>query len=285
MSLITAAFLGNKAEVTKLIEGQDGEDPIDVNEPDAYGDTALHAAAYAGKFSTVEYLIEQKANVNARNGVGSTPLHKAVLSQNGIAIVNLLLQKGSDPSIRNTAGKRPEFYTERIDIANILKGDKLITKQVAVPRDRHGQLIGKQGKTLNTIRKKSGAQITVPKAEAGLDEITIRGREEEIKEAESLIEEVLKKEPAGSGHKIPDVLPDGWAATELQVKKDNIRYIIGQRGKTIQYILDKTGVRVNVPKSDNPASDKVTVVGPVDAVDEAVKIIFDVITRRGLYDD
>jgi len=95
----------------------------------------------------------------------------------------------------------------------------------------------------------------------------------------------LKKEPAGSGHKIPDVLPDGWAATELQVKKDNIRYIIGQRGKTIQYILDKTGVRVNVPKSDNPASDKVTVVGPVDAVDEAVKIIFDVITRRGLYDD
>jgi len=270
MSLITAAYLGNLPSVTKLLEGADGEDPIDVNEPDAYGDTALHAAAYAGKFSTVEYLLEKKANVNARNGVGSTPLHKAVLSHN-VAIVNLLLQKGADGNIKNNAGKRAEFYTERTELQNTLKGDKLVTKNLTVPRDRHGQLIGRGGKTLNNIRAKSGAQITVPKPETNSDEISIKGRDDEVKEAENLIQEVLKKEPVSNSRDnqrlIPDVLPDGWAATELQVKKDNIRFIIGPKGKTIQYILDKTGVRVNVPRSDNPISDKVTVVGPVDAVD------------------
>ena len=49
----------------------------DINEANATGWTPLHAAAYAGANSLVEFLVESGATVNVQNGCGQTPLSLA----------------------------------------------------------------------------------------------------------------------------------------------------------------------------------------------------------------
>lgn len=292
MALVSEAYLGNLDQLKKMIE----QDKTDVNEPDPYGDTPLHAASYTGKYTLVQYLLEKGANINSKNGAGSTPLHKAVVGKQA-GIVELLLKHKADTEIKNLAGLRPEYYTKNAGIIAALKAEHSVTKKISVPRERHGQLIGKKGKTLEGIRRKSGAQITVPKPTESTNEITIVGRADEVTRAEELIEEFLKREPAG-GPKVPDVLPEGWASTELQVQRKNIRYIIGPKGSTIQRIIKDTGVNITVPGSrrrgqqqqvtpfEETNEDKIIVVGPINSVDEAIKRIYDVVTSKGtFYDD
>jgi len=280
MSLITAAYLGRVDEVSKLLDSE--SDQLDVNEPDAYGDTALHAAAYAGKILTVEDLVRRKANVNARNNVGSTPLHKAVLS-NSLPIINCLLENGADANIKNAAQKRPEFYTTNIALITQLKGKDVSTKTLAVPRDRHGQLIGKGGKNLNTIRNASGAEITVPKPDEDSDNVTLGGRPDEIKEAERLILEFLEKEAAPNtrtaGGTRP-AIPSTWRETKLGVDKENLRYVIGPKGATIKYIQKQTGSRITIPREDDDET-QVSVAAPDhQALEEAVTMIYNAVKTR-----
>jgi hypothetical protein len=46
---------------------------VDVNAADQYGDTALHAAAYQGMRSIVQFLADSGARLDARNTFGETP--------------------------------------------------------------------------------------------------------------------------------------------------------------------------------------------------------------------
>lgn len=49
---------------------------IDINLGDSLGNTALHYAAHAGHLQVVTLLVSSKANVNAKNKQGETPIHK-----------------------------------------------------------------------------------------------------------------------------------------------------------------------------------------------------------------
>ncbi|KAL3930193.1 MAG: hypothetical protein SGPRY_001644 [Prymnesium sp.] len=65
----------NKLEVLRDLVEHVG---VDLSEPDIDGRTALHAAVTAGVLPVVEYLVEQKARVNAVDDFGRTPLANAV---------------------------------------------------------------------------------------------------------------------------------------------------------------------------------------------------------------
>ena len=69
---------------------------IDVNACDVTGRTALHYAAYSGLVATCKRLLEQGANVNARDSRGSTPLFVSLNYPEDAAIHLLLNQKGID---------------------------------------------------------------------------------------------------------------------------------------------------------------------------------------------
>lgn len=69
-----------------------GMDPNTVIDND--GNTLLHYAASSGQTEIVELLLRYRANINARNNNGDTPLHKAVYEQRE-NIVRILLERGA----------------------------------------------------------------------------------------------------------------------------------------------------------------------------------------------
>jgi uncharacterized protein len=94
-ALMLAAFKGN-LEAVRLMHGRGAE----INNP---GWTALHYAAFQGQTAVSKYLLESKAEIDARAPNGVTPLMAAV--RNGhVDVVKLLLSQSADPNLKNDAG-------------------------------------------------------------------------------------------------------------------------------------------------------------------------------------
>eukprot|EP01090_Pellita_catalonica_P022928 TRINITY_DN911_c0_g1_i2.p2 TRINITY_DN911_c0_g1~~TRINITY_DN911_c0_g1_i2.p2 ORF type:complete len:246 (+),score=60.00 TRINITY_DN911_c0_g1_i2:42-779(+) len=237
MSLLCEAYVGNSKGIDQILkEDKDAS----VNDTDAYGDSALHAAAVKGQYLTVKKLIETyKANVNIKNSAGSTPLHKAAISGH-LGVAKLLIENGADTELLNDAQKRAEDYANNKEIRMILKGDRLQTKEISVPKDKHGLIIGRGGSTLKRISRDTGVEINVPKQQNKKDTITLSGDEDEIAKAEAIIMKMLKREGLKSKPSLADI-PEGWTASEIIIDPRKYGLIIGPKGRTIQNIIDKTG--------------------------------------------
>ncbi|ERE80359.1 tankyrase-2-like protein [Cricetulus griseus] len=82
--------------------------PEKVNSRDTAGrkSTPLHFAAGFGRKDVVEYLLQNGANVQARDDGGLIPLHNAC-SFGHAEVVNLLLQHGADPNARDNWNYTP----------------------------------------------------------------------------------------------------------------------------------------------------------------------------------
>jgi ankyrin repeat protein len=109
-----AAFFKRGAAVRSLLEaGADPKAPSR-NTPRF---TPLHSAvstdAGGVDMAIVRALVEGGADVNARSGQGTTPLHTAAFTGD-VAVARYLLQHGADVSVRSAEGKRPvEVARER----------------------------------------------------------------------------------------------------------------------------------------------------------------------------
>jgi ankyrin repeat protein len=80
----------------------------DADEPDHFGNTALHLAlAYP---DMIELLLDSGADVNAKNALGNTPLHLAVKYRRA---VESLLAAGAEVNVRNGLDKTPLHYAMR----------------------------------------------------------------------------------------------------------------------------------------------------------------------------
>jgi ankyrin repeat protein len=110
-----AAFRGN-LEAVRVLQGRGGE----INNP---GWTALHYAAFQGQTAVAKYLLDNRAEVNARAPNGITPLMAAV--RNGhLDTAKLLLSQGADPSAKNDAGGTALQWALKggnTDLAQVLK--------------------------------------------------------------------------------------------------------------------------------------------------------------------
>lgn len=79
---------------------------------DGYKRTALINAALYGNIDLIEWLIENKADINFQDRGGWTALHFAT-QEDRLDVVELLIKKGADSNIKNEYGNKPSFYAEK----------------------------------------------------------------------------------------------------------------------------------------------------------------------------
>jgi ankyrin repeat protein len=96
-----ASFFGHPAVVEFLL--QQGASPLTTSK-NATANHPIHAASVRGHRVIVELLLDHGAEVNAIAGGGWTPLLLAV-GRGDLALADLLLDRGSDPALRNQEGK------------------------------------------------------------------------------------------------------------------------------------------------------------------------------------
>lgn len=101
-ALIAAVRVGSQATVAAL--GQASPDLLQATDP--LNSTLLHHAAGFGTLETLQWLVESGAEVNAKNKLGSTPLHWAVPDE---AKVRLLLARGASVNAKLADGRTPLY--------------------------------------------------------------------------------------------------------------------------------------------------------------------------------
>ena len=99
MDIVTAAAQGNIAELAaNKHAGADLDAPSDLQV------TPLTMTAVAGHAEAAQWLLDNGANINARNGDGGTALHAAAFLGRG-EVGKVLIDGGIDTSIRNWEGQ------------------------------------------------------------------------------------------------------------------------------------------------------------------------------------
>ncbi|MHC4155680.1 MAG: ankyrin repeat domain-containing protein [Planctomycetota bacterium] len=96
-----AAKKGDVEEVKRLLD-----QGADLEARDKAGSTPLHLGSYTGRYEVVKLLIAAGADLNAKDDWGSTPLHDAIYSRRR-DVAELLIAKGADVKIRNKSGETP----------------------------------------------------------------------------------------------------------------------------------------------------------------------------------
>ena len=131
-ALIAAVRAGNRPEIRQIAASREA-----VLGKDEGGSTALHHAAGYGPLANVELLIDNGAEVNAKNRRGSTPLHWAIHDE---AKVRLLLSKGANVNAKQVQGRTPLFLAAML-------GDSVPTMRLLFARGADPNLACANGQT------------------------------------------------------------------------------------------------------------------------------------------
>eukprot|EP00930_Biecheleria_cincta_P085991 TRINITY_DN75362_c0_g1_i1.p1 TRINITY_DN75362_c0_g1~~TRINITY_DN75362_c0_g1_i1.p1 ORF type:complete len:308 (+),score=53.10 TRINITY_DN75362_c0_g1_i1:125-1048(+) len=144
--------------VKSLLEHRAWPDPVSDG-----GSTPLHEAASSVSLASVSLLLQHNASLNALNALGQSALHLAcqrvlfVDDDLQSKVVNLLLAKGADPSLRDYAGNQPLDHAEVPLLWSSNSGDTELCQQlrraIRWQSRRHAFLIRCKGDSQDLITK------------------------------------------------------------------------------------------------------------------------------------
>merc|ERR1712180_447430 len=132
--------------------------------------------------------------------------------------------------------------------------------QVKLPifKQFHKNIIGKGGVNIKKIRDDTNTKIDLPDSNAESDTITITGKKEDVNKAADKTKEIQSQ--------MANIV-----SKDISIPAKIHNTVIGAGGKLIQSIMTECGgVAIKFPEA-NSGSDKVTIRGPADDVEKAMK--------------
>uniref|UniRef100_A0A8D0Q6L9 Vigilin n=1 Tax=Sus scrofa TaxID=9823 RepID=A0A8D0Q6L9_PIG len=222
------------------------------------------------------------------------------------AHLELSLAKDQGLSIM-VSGKLDAVMKARKDIVARLQTQASAT--VAIPKEHHRFVIGKNGEKLQDLELKTATKIQIPRPDDASNQIRITGTKEGIEKARHEVllisaEQVRPGRPGRAGPSgalasaapsQPRPLASGQTAAPalaalpptpgrspqkkktttiaVEVKKSQHKYVIGPKGNSLQEILERTGVSVEIPPSDS-ASETVILRGEPEKLGQALTEVY-----------
>uniref|UniRef100_A0A8P4GMN8 Vigilin n=1 Tax=Dicentrarchus labrax TaxID=13489 RepID=A0A8P4GMN8_DICLA len=201
--------------------------------------------------------------------------HRFVIGKNGEKLQELELKTATKIQI-----PRPDDPSNQIKISGTKEGlekakheillisaeqDKRAVERVNIDKVYHPFITGAYNKVVGEMMQETGARINVPPPSVNKTEIVITGEKEQVALAVAMIKKVSEEKKKNA------------TTIAVEVKKSQHKYVIGPKGNTLQEILDKTGVSVEIPPSDS-SSETVILRGEPDRLGQALTEVYAKVT-------
>lgn len=197
--------------------------------------------------------------------------HRFVIGKNGEKLQELELKTATKIQI-----PRPDDASNQIKISGTKEGlekakheillisaeqDKRAVERVNIDKVYHPFITGAYNKLVGEMMQETGARINVPPQSVNKTEIVITGEKEQVALAVAMIKKIVEDKKKNA------------TTIAVEVKKSQHKYVIGPKGNTLQEILDKTGVSVEIPPSDS-SSETVILRGEPDRLGQALTEVY-----------
>ncbi|GAA6217740.1 vigilin isoform X1 [Lates japonicus] len=196
--------------------------------------------------------------------------HRFVIGKNGEKLQELELKTATKIQI-----PRPDDPSNQIKISGTKEGlekakheillisaeqDKRAVERVNIDKVYHPFITGAYNKLVGEMMQETGARINVPPPSVNKTEIVITGEKEQVALAVAMIKKIYEDKKNAT-------------TIAVEVKKSQHKYVIGPKGNTLQEILDRTGVSVEIPPSDS-SSETVILRGEPDRLGQALTEVY-----------
>jgi transcription antitermination factor NusA-like protein len=135
-------------------------------------------------------------------------------------------------------------------------------ERISVPKIYHPFIMGPNSENSLKLAEETGTRINIPPQSVMKDDIVITGDTEGVQLAKAKIEMIHKE------------MEKKCTSVGVEVPRTQHKYVIGQRGTTIQEILRITGVSVEMPSSD-AATDTIILRGPHEKLGNALATVYE----------
>uniref|UniRef100_A0A673YYI7 Vigilin n=1 Tax=Salmo trutta TaxID=8032 RepID=A0A673YYI7_SALTR len=197
--------------------------------------------------------------------------HRFVIGKNGEKLQELELKTATKIQI-----PRPDDPSNHIKISGTKEGlekakheillisaeqDKRAVERVNIDKVFHPFITGAYNKLVADMMQETGARINVPPPSVNKTEIVITGEKEQVALAVAMIKKIYEGKQKNA------------TTIAVEVKKSQHKYVIGPKGNTLQEILEKTGVSVEIPPPDSN-SETVILRGEPDRLGQALTEVY-----------
>ncbi|XP_056179043.1 LOW QUALITY PROTEIN: vigilin-like [Falco biarmicus] len=116
--------------------------------------------------------------------------------------------------------------------------DKRAVERLDVEQVYHPFIAGPYNKLVRELMQDTGTRIDIPPPSVNKAEIVFSGEKEQLAQAVARVKKIYEEKKKKT------------TTLAVEVKKSQHKYVIGPKGNSLQEILEKTGVSVEIPATD-----------------------------------
>ncbi|KAL7990812.1 hypothetical protein Chor_014242 [Crotalus horridus] len=197
--------------------------------------------------------------------------HRFVIGKNGEKLQDLELKTATKIQI-----PRPDDPSNQIKITGTKEGiekarheillisaeqDKRAVERLELEKVYHPFIAGPFNKLVSEIMQETGTRINIPPPSVNRTEIVFTGEKEQLAQAVARVKKIYEEKKKKT------------TTIAVEVKKSQHKYVIGPKGNSLQEILEKTGVSVEIPPTDS-SSETVILRGEPEKLGQALTEVY-----------